>query len=436
LPIPPGRPAASAASRFRALGNRNFLLWMLGKLVSDLGTWMQRTAQDWLVLVDLTHHSGLAVGVTSALQYLPMLLLSAHAGVLADRWPKRLVLAVSETAMGLSALALGLLVVTHTAQLWSVFLCATVLGLGSAFDNPTRLAFVSELVPRSDVLSAVSMNSTSANITRLIGPGLTGLVIARWGTGPAFLANAASFLAALAALALMSAAAMRPVPPLPRARGQVRAGISYVAGRPDLVLAFALTAVVATFGLNYQLTNALMATGAFHRGPEAYGLLGSMIAVGSLSGAVTGASRERPRLTLLIGATLAFGAVVTVSAFAPGYLLFAILLIPTGFASITFLNSANGSVQMSTLPAMRSRVLALYIAIRQGTTPLGAPLVGWLGSAVGARSSVLVGGVASLIAGAGAVALLRARPQVRHGYDAAILAQEEAAEPVPPETAS
>jgi MFS family permease len=420
--------AAAPASRFRALGNPNFRLWMFGKLVSDLGTWMQRTAQDWLVLVGLTHHSGLAVGVTSALQYLPMLLLSAHAGVLADRWPKRLVLAVTQSTMGLAALAMGLLVVTHTAQLWSVFVCATVLGLGSAFDNPTRQALISELVPRSDVLSAVSMNSTSANITRLVGPGLTGLVIARWGTGPAFLANAASFLAALAALALMSSATMRPVPVLPRARGQVREGIAYVAGRPDLMLAFALTAVVATFGLNYQLTNALMATDAFHRGPEAYGLLGSMIAIGSLSGAVTGASRERPRLTLLIGATLAFGAIVTVSAFAPAYLLFAVLLIPTGFASITFLNSANGSVQMSTLPAMRSRVLALYVAIRQGTTPLGAPLVGWLGSAAGARSSVLVGGVVSLLAGLGAVALLRARPHVHQTYLAAIVAQEEASD--------
>lgn len=418
-------PASQGSrSRFRALSNRNFRLWIIGKLISDLGTWMQRTAQDWLVLVDLTHHSGLAVGVTSALQYLPMLLLSAHAGVLADRWPKRRVLAVTQSTMGLAALALGLLVVTHTAQLWSVFACATVLGLGSAFDNPTRLALISELVPRGDVLSAVGMNSTTANLARLIGPGLTGLVIARWGTGPAFLANAGSFLAALLALALMNGALIRATPPLPRARGQVRAGISYVAGRPDLLLAFGLTFVVATFGLNYQLTNALMATGAFHRGPEAYGLLGSMIAVGSLSGALTGARRERPRLTLLIGATLGFGTIVTVSALVPSYTLFALLLIPTGFASITFLNSANGSVQMSTLPEMRSRVLALYIAIRQGTTPLGAPLVGWMGGAFGARSSVLVGGVTALAAGGAAVLALRAAPQLQRGYAAAIRAQE------------
>lgn len=397
---------------------------MLGKLVSDLGTWMQRSAQDWLVLVVLTHHSGLAVGVTSALQFLPMLLLSAHAGVLADRWPKRRVLALTQSTMGVAALALGLLVVTHTAQLWSVFACAALLGLGAAFDNPTRQALISELVPRADVLSAIGMNSTTANLTRLVGPGLAGLVIARWGTGPAFLGNAGSFLAALLALALMDGALIRTVPRPPAARGQVREGMAYVARRPDLLLVFGLTAVVATFGLNYQLTNALMTTGAFHHGPEAYGLLGSMIAVGSLSGALTGASRERPRLSLLIGATLAFGAVVTVSAAAPSYTLFAILLVPTGFASITFLNSANGSVQMSTLPHMRSRVLALYVAIRQGTTPIGAPLVGWMGSALGARSSVLVGGVAALAAGVGAIVLLRAAPQLHHGYRAAIRAQE------------
>lgn len=411
-------------SRFRALNSPNYRLWIFGKLVSDLGTWMQRTAQDWLVLVDLTHHSGLAVGITSALQYLPLLLFSAHAGVIADRLPKRRVLAVTQTTMGLSALALGVLVVTGTARLWSVFLCAFVLGLGSALDNPTRLALISEIVPRSAVLSAVGMNSTSANVARLIGPGLTGLVIARWGTGPAFLANGASFGAALLALGLMNAAKMRPAPPLPRRPGQVREGLAYVRGRPDLMLAFALTAVVATFGLNYQLTNALMATGAFHRGPEAYGLLGSMIAVGSLSGALTGARRERPRLGLLVLATLGFGMIVTVSAMAPSYVVFAALLIPTGFASITFLNSANGSVQMSTPPEFRSRVLALYIAIRQGTTPVGAPLVGWMGTAFGARSSVLVGGVTALAAGAAALFVFKAVPALNEGYVAAIRAQE------------
>jgi MFS family permease len=422
--MPSSSATRASASGFRSLREPNFRCWIAGKVVSDLGTWMQRVAQDWLVLVDLTDHSGLAVGVTSALQYLPMLLLSAHAGVLADRWPKRRVLAVTQTAMGLAALAMGLLVVTHTARLWDVFLCATVLGLGSAFDQPTRQALISELVPLEDVLSAVSMNSTSSGVARLIGPGATGLVIAAWGTGPAFLINAASYIAALVALVLMDSTRMRPVPPLVRAKGQVREGLVYVTGRPDLLLVFALTAVVATFGLNYQLTNALMATGAFHRGPEAYGLLGSMIAVGSLSGTLRGARRKRPRLSLLIAATIGFGSIVTVSALAPSYLLFAILLVPTGFASITFLNSANGSVQMSTLPHMRSRVLALYVAIRQGTTPVGAPIVGWLGGAVGARSSVLCGGVVSLLAGIAAIVLIRTRPALEAEYAAAIDAQE------------
>jgi MFS family permease len=417
----PSRPErGSRPSRFRALSHDNFRLWIIGKLISDLGTWMQRTAQDWLVLVVLTHHSGLAVGVTSALQYLPILLFSAHAGVLADHWPKRRVLALTQAVMGAAALLLGILVLTHTARLWSVFGCAGLLGLGSAFDSPTRQAMITELVPRRDVLSAIGMNSTSNNLTRLVGPALAGVVIARWGTGPAFLANGASFVGALFALALMKPALMHVVPAPSRTRGQVRQGIAYVAGRPDLLLAFALTFVVATFGLNYQLTNALMATGAFDLGPAAYGLLGSMIAIGSLTGALMAAHRERPRLTLLIGAAVGFGAVVTISAFAPTYLAFALLLIPTGFASITFLNSANGSVQMATAPQMRSRVLALYLTVRQGTTPLGAPLVGWMGSTLGARSSVLFGGVASLAAGIGAVFLLRAHPAVERGYAASL----------------
>ena len=411
-------------SRFRAISSPNFRLWLLGKLVSDLGTWMQRTAQDWLVLVELTHHSGLAVGITTALQYLPMLLFSAQAGVVADYWPKRRVLAVTQSTMGLAALALGVLVVTHTAQLWSVFACAALLGLGSAFDNPVRQALISELVPREAVLSAVGMNSTTANLTRLVGPGVAGLVIARWGTGPTFLANGASFVAALATLASMDPRLMRTTPPLPRARAQVRAGVAYVAGRPDLVLAFALTGVVATFGLNYQLTNALMATSVFDRGPEAYGLLGSMIAVGSLTGALVGARRERPRLTLLVAAALGFGAVVTASAVAPSYAVFAMLLVPTGFASITFLNSANGTVQMSTPQHMRSRVLALYVTVRQGTTPLGAPLVGWMGGAAGARSSVLVGGLTALSAGVAAWVLLRTVPSLGESHGAALRAQE------------
>ena len=416
------------SSRFRALGVPNYRLWISGKLVSDLGTWMQRTAQDWLVLVTLTHHSGLAVGITTALQFAPLLLLTPHAGVVADRLPKRAVLAITQSTMGLSALALGLLVVTHTAQLWNVFLCAFLLGVGSAIDNPTRLALISELVPRQAMLSAVGMNSTSANLTRLVGPGVTGLVIAQWGTGPAFLANAGSFLAALTALGLMDPKQMYRAPALSRSPGQVREGIRYVRGRPDLLLTFALTGVVATFGLNYQLTNALMATGAFHRGPEAYGLLGSSIAVGSLSGALIGARRERPRLTLLVGAALAFGSVVALSAFSPTYAVFVVLLVPTGFASITFLNSANGALQMTTAPEMRSRVLALYVTVRQGTAPLGAPFVGWLGGVYGARAAVLVGGVTALVAGGLAVALLRSMPQVNAGYLVAITAQEQDAE--------
>ena len=409
-------PPSSSESRFRALSNTNYRIWMGGVLVSFLGTWMQRTAQDWLVLTVLTHHSGVAVGITTALQYLPPLLLSAHAGVLADRLPKRTVLYVTQSLMGLSALATGLLVVTGQARLWNVFVCAFVLGVGAAFDKPTRLALVSELVPREHVLSAVGMNTTCANLARLIGPALTGVLIAAWGTGPAFLANAASFGATIVALACLDTSLMRPTPTLPKKRGQIVEGFRYVGGRPDLVLVFCLTGVVSTFGLNYQLTNALMATGAFHRGAASYGLLGSMIAIGSLGGALTSARRSQPKLTLLVTATLGFGGITLLSALSPSYLLFAVLLIPTGLASITFLNTANGLIQLSTAPQLRGRVLALYVAIKDGTNPIGAPIVGWIGSAAGARTSVGLGGLLAVLAGIAAVAALRLRPHVEEEF--------------------
>ena len=422
------RPFSAAESRFRALSNPNYRLWMGGVLVSFLGTWMQRTAQDWLVLTVLTHHSGFAVGVTTALQYLPPLLLSAHAGVLADRLPKRTVLYFTQSVMGLSALATGLLVVTGEARLWNVFLCAFALGVGAAFDKPTRLALVSELVPREHVLSAVGMNTTCANLARLIGPALTGLVIAAWGTGPAFLANAASFAATIVALARLDTSTMRPVPIAPKKRGQVVEGFRYVGSRPDLVLAFCLTGVVATFGLNYQLTNALMATGAFHRGAASYGVLGSMIAIGSLGGALTSARRDRPRLAVLITAALAFGGITLISALAPSYLLFAVLLIPTGLASITFLNTANGLIQLSTAPHLRGRVLALYVAVKDGTNPIGAPIVGWIGTAVGARAAVGLGGVLAAAAGVAALAALRLRPHVEEEFQNALAMAAEPSE--------
>jgi MFS family permease len=405
---------------FRALRSRNYRLWVSGTVVSNTGTWMQRTAQDWLVLTVLTNHSGFATGVATGLQFAPLLLFSAHAGVLADRLPKRRVLMFTQSLMGLSALILGLLVVTHQVRLWHVFVCALLLGIGSALDNPCRQAFVSEVVPRADVTSAVSLNSASMNIARLIGPGFAGVIIEAAGTGPGFLLNAASFAAVLIALVRMRPGEMYASQPLPRGRGQVRAGLRYVRERPDLILVFFSTGLVSMFALNFQVTNALMASGAFHRGAREYGLLGSAMAIGCLTAALINARRERPRLRLVVGSGLALGTGMTVSALMPGYALYALLLVPVGLSMITFLNSCNTSVQLSTDPQLRGRVIALYVTIQQGTTPFGAPIVGWLGSAFGARWSVLTGGFAALLAGGVGAVLLATRPGISRRFDAAV----------------
>jgi MFS family permease len=422
------RPAS-----FRALRTGNYRRWAVGGVISNTGTWIQRTAQDWLVLTELTKHSGFAVGVTIGLQFLPMLLLAGYSGVIVDRLPTRRVLAVTQSLMGASALALGLLVATGSIRLWHVFACATVLGVASALDNPARQAFVSQLVPRADITSAVSLNTASMNVGRLVGPGLSGLLIGAFGTGPSFLLNAASFAAVLAALHRMDAATLRPPPRIARGRGQLRAGLRYVGGRPDLVMIFCVAGVIGTFGLNFQITNALMASGPFHRGVREYGLLGSMMAVGSLSAALLAARRERPRLPLLLAAGAGFGGILTVAALMPGYLLYGLLLIPIGLSSVTFLNSCNTAIQLSTADSMRGRVLALYLAVQQGTTPIGGPIVGWLGTEFGARWSVLVGGLGALAAVACAQVVLWRRPSIRVAFETALAsAGTEPAEPPEP----
>lgn len=411
------------SSSLRALKNRNYRLWVSGTVISNTGTWVQRTSQDWLVLTVLTNHSGLATGVTTGLQFAPLMVFSAHAGVLADRLPKRKLLMVTQSIMCTSALVLGLLVVTRAVQLWHVYACAFLLGCGTALDNPSRQAFVSEVVPRHDVTSAVSLNSASMNVARLIGPGVAGLIIAAWGTGPGFLINAASFAAVLIALARMRQSEMYVSDRLPRRAGQVREGLRYVRERPDLILIFAITGLVGTFAYNFQITNALMASGAFHRGPREYGLLGSAMAVGCLTAAFINARRERPRLTLVIAAGSGLGAVMTLGALVPSYYLYAVALVPIGLCSITFINSANISVQLTTEAQLRGRVLALYVVLQQGTAPLGAPLVGWLGSEFGARWSVVAGGLAGLLAGLVGWLVLRSRPSVLASYNASLQAQ-------------
>ncbi len=380
---------------FRSLRVYNYRLWATGAIVSNTGTWMQRVAQDWLVLTQLSNNSGVAVGLTTGLQFAPILLMAPVAGAVADRFDRRKVLLATQTASGVLAGLLGLLVVSGAAQLWHVYVFATLLGVVSAIDGPARQAFVSELVPLEDLPNAVGLNSASFNAGRLIGPGIAGLLIHWFGTGPVFLINALTFGAVLTSLTHMRTAELRGVQRSRRGGGVVE-GLRYVRSRPDIMMILVIVGMVGTFGMNFQLTTALMARLQFGKGAGEYGLLGSIMAIGSLGGALLAARREHPRLRLVVGATVAFGVTATIAALMPTYTTFAIALVPVGLSALTLMTAANATVQISTDPQMRGRVMALYMAIFMGGTPLGAPIVGWLGGAFGPRWSILIGGVAAV----------------------------------------
>lgn len=399
----------SQPALFRSLRVRNYRVFAGGQVVSQTGTWMQRIAQDWLVL-QLSHGSGTAVGITTGLQFLPMLLFGLYGGVLADRFPKRRLLLISTSGMAMSALALGLLDVTGAVTLWHVYLLAFLLGLASVLDAPVRQAFVVELVGRDLLQNAVSLNSATFNAARILGPAVAGVLINLYGTGPVFLINAASFIGPLTSLLVLHTAALRTAEVSPRQSGMLRAGLRYVRARPDLLVPIALVAVIGTFGLNFQITMALIARQVFHSGAGAYGLLSTALAVGSLLGALFAAARRVVRLRLVLGAALAFGLLEMVTGLMPTYGLFLAMLVPTGAAILTFTTAANASIQARTAPSMRGRVMALYVLVFLGGTPFGAPVIGWLANVLGPRSSLLIGGAVSA-AGAVAATVVLARAQ-------------------------
>jgi MFS family permease len=397
---------------FRALRNRNYRVFYAGGVVSNIGTWMQRVAQDWLVL-QLSGNSGVALGVTVALQFLPMLLFGPWGGMLADRYSKRKLLVVTQAFMGVVALALAVLDLTGVVQVWHVFVLAFLLGLGAAVDNPTRQSFVIEMVGKDDLPNAVGLNSASFNLGRVIGPALAGLLIELFGTGPVFLLNGLSFLAVIFALTRMHADELEPAPRAGRGPGQVLEGIRYVRSRPDLVTVLALVFFVGTFGLNFQMTTALMATEVYGKGAGEFGLLGSIMAVGSLTGALLAARRGRPRLRLLLLSALLFGAVEVLAGLMPTYVAFAVILVPVGLTALTFITAANATVQLGVDPVMRGRVMALYMAVFFGGTPFGAPLVGAVAETFGARWSLISGGVISATAAVVAAVLLARREGIQ-----------------------
>ncbi|MFE9022083.1 MFS transporter [Streptomyces sp. NPDC007808] len=393
-------------SMFGSLRTRNYRLFFLGQVVSNTGTWMQRIAQDWLVL-SLTG-SATAVGITTALQFLPMLLFGLYGGVLVDRLPKRPTLLVTQTSMAATGIALAVLTLTGHVEVWHVYLAALAVGLATVVDNPARQSFVTEMVGPDQLQNAVSLNSANFQSARLIGPAVAGLMITGVGTGWAFLANGLSFVAPIAGLLLMRARELYVVERAPRAKGQLREGLRYVAGRPELIWTIVLAGFVSTFGFNFPVYLSAFADDVFRAGAGSYSLFNTLMAVGSLAGALLAARRGTARMRVLVVGAVAFGTMEIVAAFAPSLWLFALLMAPIGMFGMTVNVTANSSIQMSTDPAMRGRVMALYMMVFMGGAPLGAPIAGWITDAYGVRAGLAVGGAIS-VAAAVTIALVLAR---------------------------
>ena len=383
---------------FASLSVRNFRYFFIGGLLSNIGTWIQRIAQDWLVLTQLTDNSSSVLGLVTALQFLGIPIFAAYAGGIADRFSKRKVLLVTQLLLGLNALVLWALVFTDTVTLWHVYALAFTQGVIAAFDSPARQAFVSEMVDSVRLTNAVGLNATSFNGARLIGPGVSGFLIAAFhdDVAPALLINALTFVAMLVALLAMNPDELQPAPRAAR-KGAARGGIKYVAGHPEILVLFFITFMLCTFGLNFQIFNATMATEAFGRGAQDYGILGTIQAIGTLAAALVAARRVAPRLRTIMISLLVFSLATFALAASPTFWVYAVFLMPAGFASLSVLTSTNAAVQLSADPEYRGRVMSIYMAINMGGTPIGAPVIGWIGDVFGPRGSLLVGAGATLL---------------------------------------
>ena len=395
-------------SAFRSLRRHNYRLWAAGALVSNIGTWVQRTAQDWLVLMVLTHRSASAVGVVMALQFAPQFLLLPWTGSAADHLDQRKLLIVTQATMGALALVLGLLTVSGVVHLWHVYVFTFLFGCAAAFDAPVRQVFVSQLVSDEDLHNAVTLNSISFTLGGLVGPAAAGLLIAAVGSGWAFLLNGVSFFAVLVSLFLLRAGELRPSARAVRARGSFLEGLRYVSRRPDLIAILLMLFLIGTFGLNFPIFISTMAVRVFHADARGFGVLSSVMAVGTIAGALLSARSGRPTLTTLLWSSGLLGVGFTLAGFTPNYWSFAAALVVVGVAYLTFVNATNPLMQLSTEPFMRGRVMALRVGIALGGTPIGAPAVGWVADHLGPRWALGVGAGSGFAAAAVAAhALIR-----------------------------
>jgi MFS family permease len=398
---------------FRSLRSFNFRLWTTGALVSNVGTWMQRVAQDWLVLTQLTHHDASALGIVMGLQFAPQLLLLPWTGSAADRLNQRKLLMFTQATMGVLALILGILTIAGVIQLWHVYVLAFLSGSAAALDAPVRQTFVAEMVGDEDLPNAVALNSTSFNAAQMIGPAVAGLLIAGVGMGWAFLLNGFSFAAVLISMSFFRLSELHKSARAHRATSGFLEGLRYVWRRPDLRAILIMLFLIGTFGMNFPIFIATMAVNVFHSDARAFGLLSSIMAVGTVAGALFAASRQRQGLASLMAGAGVFGLGCTLAALAPGYWWFAATLMIIGAAGLTFANGTNSMMQLSTEPTMRGRVMALRVAIALGGTPIGAPITGWVANHFGPRWSLGIGAAAGFSAALVAVYALARRKRPR-----------------------
>lgn len=382
---------------FSSLATRNYRLYFIGQVVSLSGTWMQTVAQSILVL-QLTH-SGTILGLTIAARFAPLFLLAPVGGVAADRGNKRRILYVTQALSGLLALAFGLLTSAGVIRIWMVFALAAALGLVNVFDTPTRQAFIPELVPGDQVRNAVTLNSISANMARILGAAVGGGITAVLGVALCFDLNAVSFLAVIVTIALMSSAGIAAAPPAPREKGELRAGLSYVRTRPQILLPLIMVAVVGTLAWEFQVSLPLIATGTFHGGANTYGTMTAAMGAGAVAGGMVSASRTSIRSTTLAFAAIGWGVAITAAALAPSLVTEYAALVFVGYGSITFNSLAKTTLQLAAEPAMRGRVMALWGLAWQGSTPVGGPVVGVVAAELGPRFGLLIGGVPTVLIG-------------------------------------
>ncbi len=388
----------AARRNFPAIALPNYRRYIGGQAISLVGTWMQMTAQSWLVLT-LTGSSS-ALGIVVGLQTLPVLLLGPYGGVIADRVDKRRLMVILQSAMGVQALVLGLLTVTHVVHVWEVAALAALLGLNNAFENPARQSFMLELVGRDSLRNAVSLNSTLVNMARIVGPAIGGVLIGTVGVGVCFLFNAASFVAVVSSLLRLDRGLLRPSPQVQRGAGQLREGLRYVAGTPQLGVPLLMMALAGVFAYEFQVSLPVMARNTLHAGPEGYGAMTAAMGLGAVGGGLLVAARGRTGLGPIVLAASGLGVAMGAAAIAPDLAVELIALVLVGWASVSFMSSGNSTLQLGADPSMRGRVMSLWFVAFQGTTPIGGPIIGWIAAMAGARLGLGVGAIACVFVAA------------------------------------